>query len=129
MLFLRGTCVVIDEPCKNPLAEANKKLAACVESDVRFISEPISEGDLIVTFEEPVLQRFSRDELARPSDWMDHATSALMTPEKTATAGQGRLPTGNARYGLLARRRTLEDTANPVPVRIIRAKTRAVTAN
>jgi hypothetical protein len=129
VLFRRGTCVVIDEPCKNPLTEATKKLTACVESDVRFISEPTREGDLIVTFKEPVFQRFSREELARPSDWLDHATPALMTPVETAAAGEGWAPAGNARYGLLARRRMLEDAANPVPVRIIRAKTRAVATN
>lgn len=129
VLFRRGTCVVIDEPCKNPLAEATKRLTACVEPDVRFISEPTSEGDLIVTFKEPVFQRFSRDELARPSDWLDQATPALMTPAETAAAGEGWMPSGNARYGLLARRRMLEDAANPVPVRIIRAKTRATATN
>ncbi len=129
VLFRRGTCVVIDEPCTNPVTEATHKLTACVESDVRFISEPTSEGDLIITFKEPVFQRFSRDELSRPSDWLDQATPALMTPAETAAAGEGWVPTGNARYGLLARRRMLEDAANPVPVRIIRAKTRAVTSN
>jgi hypothetical protein len=39
-------------------------------------------------------------------------------------AGKGWSPPKNARFGLLARRRLLEDAANPVPVRIIRAKGR-----
>jgi hypothetical protein len=129
VLFRRGTCVIIDEPCQNPLAVARKKLDACVGEDVRFISEPTAEGDLIVTFKEPVFHRFSRDELAKPSAWLDHASPALLTPAETVAAGDDWSPTGNARYGLLARRRLLEDAANPVPVRIIRAKNRAMALN
>lgn len=129
VLFRRGTCVIIDEPCQNPLAVARKKLDACVGEDVRFISEPTAEGDLIVTFKEPVFHRFSRDELAKPSAWLDHASPALLTPAETVAAGDGWSPTGNARYGLLARRRLLEDAADPVPVRIIRAKNRAMALN
>jgi hypothetical protein len=129
VLFRRGTCVIIDEPCQNPLAVARKKLDACVGEDVRFISEPTAEGDLIVTFKEPVFHRFSRDELAKPSTWLDHASPALLTPAETVAAGDGWSPAGNARYGLLARRRLLEDVADPVPVRIIRAKNRAMALN
>lgn len=130
VLFQRGTCVVIDEPCQNPLADAKKKLATCsVETDVRFISEPTAEGDLIVTFKEPVFQRFSKDELARHSSWLATATPTLLTPTESVAAGKGWSPPENARFGLLARRRLLEDAANPVPVRIIRAKNRSMPAS
>jgi hypothetical protein len=130
VLFQRGTCVVIDEPCQNPLAEAKKKLAACAaDADVRFISEPTAEGDLIVTFKEPVFQRFSKDELIKHEPWLAHATPTLLTPAESVAAGKGWSPPANARFGLLARRRLLEDAANPVPVRIIRAKNRAMPAS
>jgi hypothetical protein len=130
VLFQRGTCVVIDEPSQNPLAEAKSKLAACAaSSDVRFISEPTAEGDLIVTFKEPVFQRFSKDELARHSSWLHQATPTLLTPTESVAAGNGWSPPENARFGLLARRRLLEDAANPVPVRIIRAKNRVMPAS
>lgn len=129
VLFQRGTCVIIDEPCQNPLGVAREKLAKCAEGEVRFLSEPTAEGDLIVTFKEPVFQRFSRDELAKPSTWLDQAAPSLLTPAEAVTAGDGWSPSGNARYGLLARRRLLEDAAKPVPVRIIRAKSRAMASN
>lgn len=129
VLFRRGTCVIIDEPCQSPLNVAREKLAKCAEGDVRFLSEPTAEGDLIVTFKEPVFQRFTRDELAKPTTWLDQVTPTLLTPAEAVTAGDGWSPSGNARYGLLARRRLLEDAANPVPVRIIRAKNRAMAAN
>lgn len=127
VLFQRGTCVVIDEPCQNPMAEARKKLAACsTDTDVRFISEPTAEGDLIITFKEPVFQRFNKDELAKHSPWLDHAAPTLLTPAESVAARKGWSPPANARFGLLARRRLLEDAANPVPVRIIRAKNRSM---
>ncbi len=129
VIFQRGSCVIIDEPCQNPLAEAKKKLTACTsDADIRFISEPTAEGDLIVTFKEPVFQRFSKDELARHESWLVHATPTLLTPAESVAAGQGWSPPANARFGLLARRRLLEDAANPIPVRIIRAKDRATSS-
>lgn len=125
VIFQRGTCVVIDEPSQNPLAEAKQKLAASTaDPDVRFISEATAEGDLIVTFKEPVFHRFGKDELAAHEAWLVHATPALLTPAESVAAGKGWSPPMNARFGLLARRRLLEDAANPVPVRIIRAKNR-----
>jgi hypothetical protein len=125
VIFQRGTCVVIDEPCPNPLAVAKEKLAACTsDPDVRFVSEPTAEGDLIVTFKEPVFHRFGKEELAAHEAWLVHATPALLTPAESVAAGKGWSPPLNARFGLLARRRLLEDAENPVPVRIIRAKNR-----
>lgn len=129
VIFQRGTCVIIDEPCQNPLAEARRKLAACAESDAKFISEPTSEGDLIVTFKEPVFQRFTADDLKKLSSWVEQTASALLTPGESVAAGSEWSPHENARFGLLARRRLLEDSANPVPVRIIRAKNREMSSN
>jgi hypothetical protein len=129
VIFQRGSCVIIDEPCQNPLAEARKKLAACAESDARFISEPTREGDLIVTFKEPVFQRFSADDLKKLSSWVEQSASTLLTPAEAVAAGSEWTPHENARFGLLARRRLLEDFANPIPVRIIRAKTREMSSN
>ena len=129
VIFQRGSCVIIDEPCQNPLAEARKKLAACAESDARFVSEPTSEGDLIVTFKEPVFQRFNTDDLKKLASWVEQSAPALLTPTEAVAAGDQWSPHQNARFGLLARRRLLEDFANPVPVRIIRAKNREMTSN
>jgi len=129
VIFQRGSCVIIDEPCQNPLAEARKKLAACAESDARFISEPTSEGDLIVTFKEPVFQRFNADDLTKLASWVEQSASALLTPAEAVAAGGEWSPDQNARFGLLARRRLLEDSASPIPVRIIRAKNRELSSN
>ncbi|MES2439138.1 MAG: hypothetical protein V4584_08720 [Verrucomicrobiota bacterium] len=126
VVFKRGTCVIVTEPCEDPKAEAKKILAQCNESDARFVAEPTTEGDVIVAFKDPVFHRFSKGELQKLKPWLSQSATALLTPEESMSAGDGWIPPSGAQVGLLARRRLLEDAANAVPVKIIRAKERAI---
>lgn len=128
VVFKRGTCVVINEPCEDPMAEARKILARCTDPGARFMTEPTNDGDVIVAFKDPVFHRFSQKELQSMQSWLKQGTAALplLTPAETVTAGEGWTPPENARIGLLARRRLLEDAASAVPVKVIRAKDRAM---
>ncbi len=126
VVFKRGTCVVITEPCKDPMEEARKILAGCKDPGAKFLAEPTSDGDIIVAFKDPVFQRFSKNELENLQPWLTQSSAALLTPEETAAAGDTWSVPGNARVGLLARRRMLEDVANSVPIKVIRAKERLV---
>lgn len=128
VVFKRGTCVVINEPCSDPMAEAHHILANCKDAEARFLTEVSSEGDLIVAFKEPVFQRFNRSEMEKMQPWLEQSAIALLTPSESAAAGDGWVPPVNAKIGLLARRRMLEDAANAVPVKVIRAKERALAA-
>lgn len=128
VLFRRGTCVVVDEPCTDPLAEARRKLATCAESEAPFVPEPTSEGDLIITFKEPVFHRFTQGELEKLAPWLDQVAPALLSPAESVAAVDGWSPHQNAKVGLLARRRMLEDATQAVPVKIIRAKSSATAA-
>jgi hypothetical protein len=128
VLFSRGTCVVVDEPCVDPLAEARRKLAACAESEAPFVPEPTSEGDLIITFKEPVFHRFTQGDLEGLLPWLEQVAPALLSPSESMAAVEGWSPHQNAKVGLLARRRMLEDASQAVPVKIIRAKSRATAA-
>jgi hypothetical protein len=128
VLFRRGTCVVVDEPSDDPLAEARRKLASCAESEAPFVPEPTREGDLIVTFKEPVFHRFTRGELSALEPWLDQIAPALLSPAESVAAVDGWSPHQHAKVGLLARRRMLEDASQAVPVKIIRAKNRATAA-
>lgn len=128
VLFRRGTCVVVEEPCADPLAEARKKLASCAESEAPFVPEPTSEGDLIITFKEPVFHRFTPVELQGLAPWLEQVAPALLSPAESVSAVEGWSPHQNAKVGLLARRRMLEDATQAVPVKIIRAKNRATAA-
>lgn len=128
VLFRRGTCVVVEEPCADPLAEARRKLASCAESEAPFVPEPTSEGDLIITFKEPVFHRFTPVELEGLIPWLEQVAPALLSPAESMAAVEGWSPHQNAKVGLLARRRMLEDASQAVPVKIIRAKSRATAA-
>lgn len=126
VVFNRGTCVVINEPCSNPIKKAREILAKCDDVNAKFISEPTTEGDLIVTFKEPVFHRFAPSEIAAMEPELVKTASALLSPAESVAAGKNWAPPGSARLGLVARRRMLEDVAEAAPLRIVRAKERAI---
>ena len=126
VVLRHGTCVLINEPCEDPKAEARKILAKCSEAGAKFVAEPTREGEVIVAFKDPVFQRFSKEDLQKLKPWLSQSAATLLTPEESAAAGDGWIPPSGAQVGLLARRRMLEDAANVVPVKIIRAKERAI---
>lgn len=122
VLFSHGSCVIVDEPNRDPVSEAVARLQACGEADARFVPERTRDGGMIISFKEPVFHRFSREALDAAGPWLDQVASTLLTPEESAAAGPNWQPPYHARVGLLARRRMLEDAAAPVAVRVIRAK-------
>ncbi|MCF7732571.1 MAG: hypothetical protein K9N23_12840 [Akkermansiaceae bacterium] len=124
VVFRRGTCVIINEPCQNPMTEARAILAKCDDANARFITEPTSEGDLIVTFKEPVFHRFAPAEITAMEPVLVKTASILLSPAESVAAGGNWLPPSTARLGLLARRRMLEDAAQAEPIRIVRARER-----
>ncbi|MEP4048106.1 MAG: hypothetical protein ABJZ54_12080 [Luteolibacter sp.] len=128
VLFRNGTCVMIDEPCADPLAEANHRLSICAKAGARFVSEFTSAGDIVVAFEEPVFHLFPLQEHGHPAAWLDQITPDLLTSEETAATESNPQLTLNAQAGLLARRNLLEDAADRVPIKIIRAKNRQTVA-
>jgi hypothetical protein len=128
VVFSRGTCVVVNEPCQDPLATARKTLSDCADPNTPFIPEPTAEGDLIVSFKEPVFQRFTRGELSKLAPLLEQLAPALLSPAESVAAGKDWTPPDLAKAGLLARRRMLEDASNAVPVKIIRAKNRQTAA-
>jgi hypothetical protein len=128
VVFSRGTVVVVNEPSTDPLADAKQKLTACADPSTPFIPEPTAEGDLIVSFKEPVFQRFTRDELSELLPSLEKIAPALLSPSETIAAGKGWTPPDQAKVGLFARRRMLEDASSAVPVKVIRAKNRETAA-
>ena len=124
VVFKKGTCVVVTEPSEDPVSEALERLKACDEPNARFIPEFTKEGDLIISFKEPVFLNFSRAEIVEVLPQLDHQFSTLLTPKERAEAGDEWVPPLHAKLGLLARRRMLEDAAKPVAVQVIRSKER-----
>ena len=126
VIFKRGTCVVINEPCEDPIAEGLRILGRSKDPSARFLTEPTTDGDMIVTFKEPVFHRFTPQEMEKIQPWLSVSATSLLSPAETVSAGEGWTPPENARVGLLARRRLLEDAAQAVPVKVVRAKERVI---
>lgn len=120
--------MIINEPCQNPMKEARAILAKCDDPSARFLSEPTNEGDLIVTFKEPVFHRFGPAEIAGMEPVLASTASVLLSPAESAATGGSWRPPATARLGLLARRRMLEDAAQAEPLRIVRAREREMVA-
>lgn len=124
VIFKRGTCVIVSEPCENPTTEARNILARCRETTARFVAETTAEGDVMVAFKAPVFHRFDPSEVGNLKPWLNQFSTTLLAPEETVAAGDGWIPPDGAQIGLLARRRLLEDAVDAEPVRIVRAKDR-----
>jgi hypothetical protein len=124
VIFRYGTCVLVQEPSEDPVADAMKRLEASEDPEAKFVPELTVEGDLIVSFKEPVFHIFNEAQREAMQAELDTLTPALLTPAERAAAGDDWVPPTQARYGLLARRRMLEDAAKPVAIKIVRAKNR-----
>ena len=125
VIFKNDTCVVVNEPTNDPIRDARKRLAACDEPDAHFISEITNEGNLMVSFKEPVFHNFTPRQMNAMRSKLDLMIPTLLTPKEKAQSGATWMPPEQARFGLLARRKMLDDAANPVPVKVIRADQRA----
>jgi hypothetical protein len=129
VIFQNGTCVVVNEPSLDPIGDARDRLIACEDPEARFVPELTDEGNLMISFKEPVFHNFTAEERDKLEDSLTYMTPALLTPKEKASAGDDWVPPTHARFGLLARRRMLEDAANPTPIKVIRAKGRATVQN
>ncbi|MEM1085719.1 MAG: hypothetical protein AAGI48_16545 [Verrucomicrobiota bacterium] len=129
VIFQNGTCVVVNEPSADPIGDARQRLLACEDPEARFVPELTQEGNLMISFKEPVFHNFTSEERAQLQVELDRIVPTLLTPKEKASAGGEWTPPVHARFGLLARRRMLEDAADPVPVKVIRAKERVVVQN
>jgi hypothetical protein len=83
----------------------------------------------MISFKEPVFHNFTAAERASLEESLNHLTPALLTPKERVSAGDNWVPPTHARFGLLARRRMLEDAASPTVIKVIRAKGRATVKN
>lgn len=129
VIFQNGTCVVVNEPSLDPIGDARERLLACEDPEARFVPELTQDGDLMISFKEPVFHNFTAAQRAELEVSLTHLTPTLLTPKEKASAGDDWVPPSHAQFGLLARRRMLEDAADPKPVKIIRAKGRATVQN
>lgn len=129
VIFRNGTCVVVNEPSMDPIGDARELLLACEDPEAKFVPEMTMDGNLMISFKEPVFHNFTAQDREELQAKLEILTPTLLTPKEKTSAGDHWVPPSHARFGLLARRRMLEDAADPTPVKVIRAKERATVQN
>lgn len=122
VIFRNGSVVLIAEPCDDPLGKAREILDRCAEPDARFLTEQTGEGDLIVTFREAVLHWTPRAELEPLQKWASKNLGGLLSDAERASMRQDWMPPADARVGLVARKRMLEDARESKVLKVLRAK-------
>ncbi len=122
VIFRNGSVVLIAEPCEDPLGKAREILDRCAEPDARFLTEHTGEGDLIVTFREAVLHWTPQAEVEPLQKWASKNLGGLLSDSERASVKPDWMPPANARLGLIARKRMLEDAKESKIVKVIRAK-------
>lgn len=122
VIFRNGSAVLIAEPCDDPLGKAREILDRCAEPDARFLTERTGEGDVIVTFREAVLHWTPQAEIEPLQKWASKNLGRLLSDSERASVKPDWMPPADARLGLIARKRMLEDAKESKIVKVIRAK-------
>ena len=127
VVFRNGTCVLVKEPCEDPVKTALGILEGTAGTDARFLSEQTAEGDLVVTFKGAIFHWIPGEDIASLDEWYQANSASLLSENERRTAAPGWVPPPNARLGLIARKRLLEDAASKEIVKILRPNTSVAT--
>lgn len=122
VVFRNGSVVLFAEPCDDPLTKARDTLDRCAEPDARFVTERTGEGDVIVTFREAVLHWTPQREVDPLQKWAARNLGSLLSDAEQATVKADWMPPADARLGLVARRRMLDDAKESKVVKVIRSR-------
>jgi len=123
VVFRNGTCVIIRDLSSDPVAQARQSLHEAASPEARFLSERTAEGDLIVTFAGPVFHWIPSDELAAMTVWADGNLETLFSENERKVTRENWMPPADARLGLVARSRLLEDGGAPEVAKVIMPRT------
>ncbi|WP_411827224.1 hypothetical protein [Luteolibacter sp. AS25] len=123
VIFSNGTCVLIPEPCEDPLTTAREMLANNAKPEARFLTERTTDGDLIVTFQNSVFHWVGSYELEAIRNWAEANLHSLFSPEEMKTIKPNWTPPMDARVGLVSRKRLLADGSGMEIVKILRPNT------
>jgi hypothetical protein len=122
VVFRNGTCVIIRDLATEPVAQARRLLKEAATPDAKFLSERTAEGDLIATFTGPVFHWIPSDQLSATTVWANGNLDALFSENERKMAKENWMPPQEARLGLVARHRLLEDGNASEVVKIILPK-------
>lgn len=121
VVFSNGTCVVVDEPCEEPVLEAARILDRCASPEARFITREIENGSFLVSYREPVFNCLFSDEIETKRTLLEEDFPAFLTAAERKSMPAGFNPPFHAKLGLLARFRLNHDARERTVAKIIRA--------
>jgi hypothetical protein len=122
VVFSNATCVIVDEPCEQPIVDAIHTLEDCSGPNVRFITREIEDGHVLVTYRRAVFNCLFADEIEAQRPFLEANYLALLTSAEKQSMSEGFHPPFHAKLGLLARARLNRDAHHLTVARIIRAK-------
>ena len=120
VVFSEGSVVLVSEPCADPIAQAEETLRRCAKPDAIFVTEQTTSADLVVTFTEPVFQWIPSKQRETLAAWAEKHLDTLFSPAELAKKSGDWKPGADARVGLVARGRLLEDAKSAKVVKVIR---------
>jgi hypothetical protein len=127
VVFQNGTCVIIEEPAPDPIAEAKEILSKTSGPEARFLTRRIEEGHLMVTYREPVFHCLFRDEITLLAPDLGDQFKSHLSPSERKSMPPGWNPPADAQLGLLTRTSLNKDASALQIAKVVRS--RALPAN
>jgi hypothetical protein len=122
VVFGSGTVVLVDEPCVDPVAEGLRILKSCAAEDTAFLTKRTDQGDMMVTFRDALFHWVPEKELFSLEIWAAENLDRLFSASEQEKISDDWMPSADARIGLIARMRLLEDAETLKVVKVIRPK-------
>jgi len=122
VVFGSGTVVLVDEPCVDPVAEGLRILKSCAAEDTAFLTKRTDQGDMMVTFRDALFHWVPEKELFSLEIWAAENLDRLFSASEREKISDDWMPSADARIGLIARMRLLEDAETLKVVKVIRPK-------
>lgn len=122
VVFANGTCVIVNEPSLDPVAEAVTILGECSSPNARFITKEIEHGNILVTYQKPAFHCLFEDEVAQTRPQIEQNFLHYLTAAERSQVEIDWEPPFHAKLGLVARHRLNEDATDLQVAKVIKAR-------
>lgn len=122
VIFRNGTCVIVNEPSKDPIAEAKDILTKTSGSEARFITRKIEDGHLMVTYREPVFHCLFAPEIEDLSHSITQNFSKYLSLNEKKSMPASWTPPTEAKFGLYSRKLLNLDASDMTVAKVVRSR-------
>lgn len=122
VVFESGTCVIVNEPTADPIAEALRILKRTAGPNALFVTKRIENDHLMVTYREPVFQCLFADEIAQITPSLDQALESFLSPTELESKTPDWNPPTDAKLGFFGRFNLYRDANARQIAKVIRAR-------